>query len=434
MPDTLVRSAHPTLPRLRPRVLLAGAASAICTPHGLRALATSGAGNAAPSGFGTGRLIEGPATNLATDPSFATLTAGVWASAEAGASIAAQTAFVVSGGQGARIVATGGAGWHYVSLRPSLAITTGDVITISCHAKQTGLGGNDRYVTLLDRGDASTHYGQFDVTTGSLVASQSISASGAVALPGGGYRCWITFTALSTYTLPFTGVGPGNGSGGSYTPGGTAESIDVDAFQCEKNAHPTSYTDGSLGTGYGWSGTAHASTSTRAGALVQAATACVPAHAGGTAAWFTPAWPGSDAAEHVVWHASDGAGTEVLLRHVSAQWRLAVSGRGVTATAAVAATHAARTPVALAAGWDGERITLRAAGTTARAPRAGAVGASTIHALTIGRRADSATGYLGGVLDSLVVLPWAPSEAALRSLERRGSRVGWADLDGGDRL
>lgn len=37
----------------------------------------------------------------------------------------------------------------------------------------------------------------------------------------------------------------------------------VDAVQCEQKAYATSYADGSLGTGYTWSGAVHASTSTR---------------------------------------------------------------------------------------------------------------------------------------------------------------------------
>ena len=37
----------------------------------------------------------------------------------------------------------------------------------------------------------------------------------------------------------------------------------IDGAQCEAKAYPTPYCDGSLGTGHAWTGTAHASTSTR---------------------------------------------------------------------------------------------------------------------------------------------------------------------------
>ena len=44
----------------------------------------------------------------------------------------------------------------------------------------------------------------------------------------------------------------------------TGNVVYIAATQCEQNAYATSYADGSLGDGYAWTGTAHASTSTRA--------------------------------------------------------------------------------------------------------------------------------------------------------------------------
>lgn len=46
----------------------------------------------------------------------------------------------------------------------------------------------------------------------------------------------------------------------------TTMSFDMDAAMIEEKGYVTTYTDGSLGTGYSWSGTAHASTSTRTAA------------------------------------------------------------------------------------------------------------------------------------------------------------------------
>ncbi len=42
-----------------------------------------------------------------------------------------------------------------------------------------------------------------------------------------------------------------------------AQTFYIDAVQIEAKAYPTSYCDGSMGTGYAWTGTVHASTSTR---------------------------------------------------------------------------------------------------------------------------------------------------------------------------
>ena len=44
--------------------------------------------------------------------------------------------------------------------------------------------------------------------------------------------------------------------------------LHIDAVQVEQKAYATSYCDGSLGTGYTWAGTAHASASTRAGSYI----------------------------------------------------------------------------------------------------------------------------------------------------------------------
>ena len=51
----------------------------------------------------------------------------------------------------------------------------------------------------------------------------------------------------------------------AYTTGGTvSDTLDYTRMQFEENSYATSFTAGHLGDGYAWSGTAHASTSTRA--------------------------------------------------------------------------------------------------------------------------------------------------------------------------
>lgn len=51
-------------------------------------------------------------------------------------------------------------------------------------------------------------------------------------------------------------------------PYAVGEVVQFDAHQLELAAYASSYLDGSLGAGYSWSGTAHASTSTRAGGVI----------------------------------------------------------------------------------------------------------------------------------------------------------------------
>ena len=75
-------------------------------------------------------------------------------------------------------------------------------------------------------------------------------------------------------SFAFTQVLGGGGTTAKVTVrflAGAAVAVDfvLDAVQLEKKAYATSYADGSIGTGYAWSGTAHASSSTRTAATVK---------------------------------------------------------------------------------------------------------------------------------------------------------------------
>lgn len=85
---------------------------------------------------------------------------------------------------------------------------------------------------------------------------------------GSEYRSLVTITGeWQRYTSPTTAAAPAgttkvwlliqNNAGGNYD-------VLVDGAQLEAGSVATSYADGSLGTGFAWTGTAHASTSTRA--------------------------------------------------------------------------------------------------------------------------------------------------------------------------
>ena len=78
-------------------------------------------------------------------------------------------------------------------------------------------------------------------------------------------------------SFAFTQVLGGGGTTAKVTVrflAGAAVAVDfvLDAVQLEKKGYATSYCDGSIGTGYAWSGTAHASSSTRTGAIISAGT------------------------------------------------------------------------------------------------------------------------------------------------------------------
>jgi len=70
----------------------------------------------------------------------------------------------------------------------------------------------------------------------------------------------------------------------------------VDGLQFEQSSYPTPYCDGSLGQGHSWSGTAHASTSSRAAAALSYPSAIIAYPDSYSleqltiAGWFIPAW------------------------------------------------------------------------------------------------------------------------------------------------
>lgn len=82
---------------------------------------------------------------------------------------------------------------------------------------------------------------------------------------GAGADGWVR--ASHTLTLPAGTVAVGLVIGNDGTTDGVNHYIHVDGVQLEQASRPSSYIDGSLGPGYAWSGTPHASVSTRAGGM-----------------------------------------------------------------------------------------------------------------------------------------------------------------------
>ena len=99
------------------------------------------------------------------------------------------------------------------------------------------------------------------------------------------------------------------------------KTIYVDGVQMENNkSYPTTYTDGSLGTGYSWTGTANNSLSSRTATNLQYATANnLSANAGTISMWFKPNWNGDD---HVSHYFFDTYGSRMRLQKYSTDNKL----------------------------------------------------------------------------------------------------------------
>jgi hypothetical protein len=186
-------------------------------------------------------MVEGATTNLITNPSFETDETG-WTLTDADASVTKT-----------RTTDRAYSGQYSIKLI------------------NTDAGDDDRIAAAISGLDASTAYTVsawlfIESLTAGAVSDRGIYAYDANDVGGTAKTATITsVTPLGSWVrLSVTvtmSASPGNLVVRLYSPQGT---IYWDSVQVEKKICTTSYCDGSLGTGYAWSGTAHASTSTRA--------------------------------------------------------------------------------------------------------------------------------------------------------------------------
>lgn len=196
--------------------------------------------------FGDGLFVGEATTNMFTNPSVETATTG-WLALGAGTTNAQSTvrAFVGTTSllttMGSALAAnTGGISFNVTSG----FLANAQVYTFSCWVYVPS-GNPTMYLSVQ----------------GAIVAA-TVNGSPST-LFGQWQRLSVTFTSSASAS---TSVGNIYVINSSVT--GTAQQFWADAFQFENKGYATSYCDGSLGVGYAWTGTAHASTSTRAiGAL-----------------------------------------------------------------------------------------------------------------------------------------------------------------------
>lgn len=205
-------------------------------------------------------FVEEGTTNLCTNPSFETGTAG-WTAANA--SLAQSAAWAAplpwgtnttAGTRCGALTATG------ANAEADYAITlTAAAYSLSAWLSQATGGSRTAQMTY----------------NGALVGSP-------VTVPSG---------VATRVTAPnITGVASAANAGVRWTNSQAGDVLLLDAVQVEQKAYATSYTDGSLGPGYAWTGTAHASASTRSVASVALASAGrIASPRGSVALWFTRA-------------------------------------------------------------------------------------------------------------------------------------------------
>lgn len=201
------------------------------------------------------------------------------------------------------------------------------------------------------------------------------------------------------------------------TPG---RSVLVAAAQLEAQPLPTSYADGSLGAGYAWTGSAHASASVREAGHILLAHPRWDLLAGGAAFWVRPSWGAGNAVDGTVWHLSAMSGDAVELRSNAGAWELVAESAGDVSTATIAMEHASEERVLLAATWTARRLEIWRGEARSSAPRLRAPGARRAGMLTLGGHPGAPDAQADAVLGPACAATAALSPADVVALARGG--------------
>lgn len=183
-----------------------------------------------------------------------------------------------------------------------------------------GSNGSADFIIDINPASTATHMYSFyayDGTSGNIGGTVSSSiikplfegtaqSGGTYTDVGGGW--WrVTYSAATTSS---------SNTYGFQVP--TGKTVYVDGVQLEALAYATTYTDGTLGTGYSWSGTAHNSTSSRTAVSIKYATSSnIAAAAGSFSAWIKTSWAGNDSVAHTIFDTDTSAGTLKLSKNSS---------------------------------------------------------------------------------------------------------------------
>jgi len=322
-----------------------------------------------PGKFGKAAQIAEATTNLITNPSFEIDTTG-WTKTEAEASITSSTDWAYTGSHSCKMYGGTGSG---AMLTSTFTVANGSSVTASivAFASTSGLSASISIVK-----------SDWTFLTGS--GNVPISANAPTGLS-------ITYTnnTGSTVTYFVLVIGPGTG-----------QTLYVDSAQLEDKDHATPYCDGSLGVGHSWSGTDHASTSSRTDqSLIYPATSVGAQNSTGTiGGWFKFTKHG----ESVFW--SGGTGY-LQCFSTSSDAYLVVAFKDISNPIVVAWTPDDETWYQIAVTWNASGIKLYLDGDLVGTYAGSMASIDMSGDLRIGEY-SSALAKLNGVADDFIVLDY----------------------------
>jgi hypothetical protein len=232
-----------------------------------------------------------------------------------------------------------------------------------------------------------------------------------------GYRSSSEYTATTewtryTYTATY-GAGSTDRQCGFISTNGVE--IYFDAVQLEQGAAATPYCDGSLGDGHAWTGTAQASSSTRAEAkLTYNATGNISATAGTIMAWVSKC----NLSHTMALIAGDINGSIDIY---TSGTTINVNQRNVQALITYNYSWATDTWVHVAVTWAGTAVTLYVNGASVATGTASAAFVVP-SGLVVGRRSDAQYNW-GGWIDDLCILGYASPANEIRAIYESNAPV-----------
>ncbi len=373
-----------------------GAGLAAAARGGGAALAASGATPEAPASFGAGTRVEEATTNLLANPSFEVDTAG-WNLAGASSLIRITTQAMFGSASGEVVAPSDQNG-----VRHSF----------------TSLASTTYAISAWVRGTAGTvRIAHYDVVNATKVSSAAVTLT----------TTWQRISVVAT-----TGAGGTDSRVYIETPPGAGPDVtfQIDGVQAERTDYATSYCDGSLGTGYSWSGTAHASTASRAAGRLRASAAGCNAARGAVALWWRPDAGAAHPADRTLlrWGSGD-AYLDLTYRAASDRFELTMQAAAGSADSVQSAvqTFAAGDAIAVVACWDERSVAVAAGEATAvRAARTAPIAVIGDAQFDLGAAGTSAqaAGALGPVI--WFERPLSPAEVSVLARMARAPR--WQEV------
>ena len=333
-----------------------------------------------PGKFYKAAQIAGACTNLITNPRFgnASYLTG-WTQRNSPTVIAGTEAYI---GSTAAWVQSSGSGSIYYKLS---SLTNGTTYTATVYAKY-----GTPTVYLCDNSFANA-------------ANATWTDVG-----GGWYRAVATRAVTDTYMVL---VLPGTSSGVNYSNA-----------QIEQRAFPTPYCDGAMGDGHAWTGTAHASTSTRTATTLSYPTSGnLNASAGTVMAWV---WvDGNDSGTNAEGIIDAGTSWPYFALYMSAGTTPSLVLGGASGTQGASGPAASvRQWVHVAATWTGSTMTVYTNG-VAGTPVAYTYAPTLQTSIRVGYLATLGNRQLNGFIDDLCILDRAASADEIRAVYESNAPV-----------